>query len=334
MSPARASTENSLVISRQPRDTRAASINAQNHSRGRMHRLFSSKLRSSRHRVSLAIFVLGTASPAFLVTTLHAQQATLADTPVTPAPILTASTSSTLDLSIPAYTSSSANTDQPAPPADIDAPQSQSNEPAPKQTTRILGILPNFRAVSADVKLPPQTVHEKFKTAFEDSFDYSSIFIPLAIAGYNLGTNAYPELGHGGSAYGQYLWRAAIDQTVENFMVEAIVPSITHQDNRYYTLGHGGFWKRTGYALTRVVITRNDAGHETFNTSEVIGSGAAAGISTTYYPSRERSIGNFGSEWGLNIGIDAASFVVKEFWPDVNHALFHGAKPSQPAAAQ
>jgi hypothetical protein len=292
-----------------------------------MHQLFS-KPPSSKHSVSLslAIFLLGT--------TLHAQQTNLADAPSAPAPIQTAFLSPALDLSIPPYISSSADSDQPAPPADIDAPQaqSQSNEPPPKQTSRILGILPNFRAVSADVKLPPQTVKQKFKTAAEDSFDYSAIFIPLALAGYGVGTNPYPEFGSGGAAFGQYLWRAAVDQTVENFMVEAIVPSITHQDNRYYTLGRGGFWKRTGYALTRAVITRNDAGKEVFNTSEVIGSGAAAGISTLYYPARKRSIGTTGSQWGLDIGIDALSFVVKEFWPDVNHALFHGAKPSQTAA--
>ena len=293
-----------------------------------MHQIFSSKYSSFLHRawLSVAIFLLGT--------TLHAQQTTFTDP--SSAPVQTATASPTLDLSnpdlsIPTYISSSADTDQPAPPADIDAPQaqSQSTEPPPKQTSRILGILPNFRAVSADVKLPPQTVKEKFKTAFLDSFDYSAIFIPLAIAGYDVATNPYPEFGHGGVAYGRYLWHAAVDQTVENFMVEAIVPSITRQDNRYYTLGRGGFWKRTGYALTRVVITRNDAGKETFNTSEVVGAGAAAGISTTYYPTRERSVGTFGSQWGLNVGIDALSFVVKEFWPDVNHALFHGAKPSQ-----
>ncbi len=113
---------------------------------------------------------------------------------------------------------------------------------------------------------------------------------------------------------------------------KASFPAITHEDNRYYTLGRGGFWKRTGYAVTRVVVTRNDAGNETFNISEVFGSGAAGAISTTYYPTRERSIGTFGTQWGTNIGIDALSFVVKEFWPDVNHALFHGAKPSQTTA--
>jgi hypothetical protein len=97
---------------------------------------------------------------------------------------------------------------------------------------------------------------------------------------------------------------------------------IARQDTRYYTLGTGGFFKRTGYSLSRVVITRSDSGREVFNVSEVGGAAAAAGISTTYYPARERSVGNFATEWSVNVGIDAASFVAKEFWPEINKKLF------------
>ena len=75
--------------------------------------------------------------------------------------------------------------------------------------------------------------------------------------------------------------------------------------------------------MSRAVITRTDSGRETFNISEVVGAGAASGLSTLYYPSRERSLGSVGTEWGLDVGIDAASFMVKEFWPDINHHLFH-----------
>jgi hypothetical protein len=209
--------------------------------------------------------------------------------------------------------------------------QSQGNQgddqPAP-QTKRILGIIPNFRAVSTDVKLPPQSVKDKFMDATQDSFDYSSILIPGMLAAYSMGTNATPEFHQGAAGYARYFWHAAVDQTSENYMVEFVVPVITHEDTRYYTLGRGGFMKRTGYALSRAVITRTDSGKEEFNISEVVGSGAAAGLSSLYYPTRERSFGNTGSEWGLDVGIDAASFVVREFWPDINHKLFHGAKPS------
>ena len=246
-------------------------------------------------------------------------------------PFSTSQSDSLSALSTDSFVSSSADQTQPAPLPTPQAPQPQADEHTDKQTTRILGILPNFRSVSANVKLPPESVKEKFVTASEDSFDYSSIFIPLAIAGWSLHENSDPEFGSGGVAYGRYLWHAVVDQTSENFFVEAIVPSITHQDNRYYTLGNGGFLKRSSYALSRAVITRSDSGKEVFNISEVVGAGASAGLSNLYYPSAERSFSNTGSQWGLDIGIDAASFVVKEFWPDINHYLFHGAKPFRDA---
>ena len=199
------------------------------------------------------------------------------------------------------------------------------------QTKRILGVIPNFRSVSTDEKLPPMTVKEKFLTATDDSFDYSSVFIPAALSGISMARDATPEFGQGALGYGRYFWHTALDQTSENYMVEFVFPVITHQDNRYYTLGRGGFFKRTGYALSRAVITRNDAGNDTFNTSEVAGAGVSAGLSNLYYPSKERSLSNTGSQWAVDIGIDAASFVAKEFWPDINRKLFHQKDPIEGA---
>jgi hypothetical protein len=230
---------------------------------------------------------------------VHGQsnQNSLSDTPAT-LKTVSAETSSSLG-----------NADYPDAPQAQQASHDSTLEAAQgegQQTKRILGIFPNFRAVSTNVHLPPQPVKEKFLTATQDSFDYSALFIPAIVAGY-----------------GRYYWHAFVDQANENYFVEFIVPVITHEDTRYYTLGTGGFWKRAGYSLSRAVITRNDAGHDTFNISEVVGAGAAAGISNLYYPSRERDFGNTADRWGQNVGIDAATFLVHEFWPDINHALFH-----------
>lgn len=191
-------------------------------------------------------------------------------------------------------------------------------------------MIPNFRSVSTDDVLPAQSVKEKFLTATDDSFDYSSIFIPVALAGYGYLRNATPEFGTGPGAYGQYLWHSAVDQTTENYFVEFVVPAIAHQDNRYYTLGHGGFLKRTGYALSRAVITRSDSAHEEFNVSEVLGAGASAALSTAYYPASQRTFGNVASSWGVDVGIDAASFAIKEFWPDINRRWMHRVNSPKP----
>lgn len=192
-----------------------------------------------------------------------------------------------------------------------------------KQTKRILGIVPNFRSVSANMKLPPQTVKEKFIGTVEDSFDYSSFIFVGLLAGADQLENSTPEFHQGAAGYGRYYWHAFADQTNENFQVEFIWPVATHEDPRYYTLGHGGILKRAAYSFSRIAITRTDSGHETFNISEIGGAGAAAGISDFYYPSPERTWTKTGQRWALNIGLDGATFIFKEFWPDINNAIFH-----------
>jgi hypothetical protein len=206
------------------------------------------------------------------------------------------------------------------------APATASATPAPpeegKQTKRILWIVPNFRAVSVGVKLPPQSVKEKFKTGALDSFDYSAFIFVGIQAGISQATNAYPAFRQGAAGYGRYYWHTFADQTDENLWVEAILPVVLHQDSRYYTQG-GGFVKRGFYAVTRTVITRTDSGKETFNASEIFGAGAAASISSLYYPSQYRDWTKIGQRWLTNVLLDFGTFAAKEYWPDVNHAIFH-----------
>jgi hypothetical protein len=242
-----------------------------------------------------------------------------------------------IDAPRPAILVASTAAPDPAPqPAPAPPQSSSSSQPAPQgqpaqsaqgnstgqQTKRILGIIPNFRAVSADQQLPPETVKDKFMSATHDSFDYSSIFFPGVIAAYNMAERATPEFHQGAAGYARYFWHSAVDQTSENYMVEFIFPTVTKEDSRYYTLGHGGFVKRTGYALSRAVVTRSNSGNEVFNISEVFGSGAAAGLSNLYYPSASRSVGATGTQWGLDVGIDAGTFWFREFWPDINRHVF------------
>jgi hypothetical protein len=192
-----------------------------------------------------------------------------------------------------------------------------------KQTKRILYIVPNFRAVSAGAKLPPQTVKDKFKTGALDSFDYSAFIFVGIQAGIAQATNSYPAFRQGAAGYGRYYWHTFADQTDENLWVEGILPSVLRQDSRYYTLGHGGFFKRGLYAVSRTVITRTDSGRETFNASEIVGAGTAAGISSLYYPTQYRTWTKVGQRWLTNVLLDFGTFAAKEFWPDVNHAIFH-----------
>lgn len=209
------------------------------------------------------------------------------------------------------------------PPADPSAPQAKDLSEG-RQSKRILWIIPNYRAVSANTQLPPLSVKGKFWLATQDSFDYSSFVLAGVLAGIGQARNSTPEFHQGAAGYGRYYWHAFADQAVGNYLTEAIVPAATHEDPRYYTLGHGGFFRRTGYAVSRLLITRTDAGGRTFNFSEIVGNGAGAGVSNLYYPSQERTWTKTQQKWVTQVGIDGVFNVFKEFWPDINHIVFRG----------
>lgn len=226
------------------------------------------------------------------------------------------------EVTLPTPSESSSLPDAPDPVGD-DGQQTGATPQGGKQTSRILGIIPNFRSVSADTKLPPESTKEKLVLTLQDSFDYSSFIFVGILAGISQSQNSYPQFHQGAPGYARYYWHSFADNVNGNLMTEFIVPTVTKEDPRYYTKGHGGVVKRTAYSVSRLLITRTDAGDPTPNFSEVVGNGAAAGLSTLYYPSSERTWTKTGQKWITQIGIDGFSNLVKEFWPDINDHIFH-----------
>ena len=209
------------------------------------------------------------------------------------------------------------------PDAPQPAPQNQASGYEGKQTRRILGIVPNFRSVSVDEKLPPISKHNKFKLTMEDSFDYSSFIYVGILAGVSQAEGSYPEFHSGGPAFARYYWHNFADTLDGNLMTEFVLPVTTKEDPRYYTLERGGIVKRSAYSISRLSITRTDSGGASPNFSEIVGNGAAAGISGFYYPSQERTWTKTGQRWVTQVGLDGFSDLVKEFWPDLNARVFH-----------
>lgn len=190
-----------------------------------------------------------------------------------------------------------------------------------QQTKRMFWVVPNFAAVSADKQLPPLSTRQKFVLAMHDSVDYSSFVWTGVIAAQSYGLNSDSELGSGIAGYGRYYWRAYADGVSGTFFTEAIVPALTHEDPRYYTLGHGGFFRRTYYALSRTVLTKTDSGGTTFNWSEVAGNGAEAALSNAYYPPQERSLSQTARNWATQMESAALNNIAKEFWPDIRRKI-------------
>jgi len=104
-------------------------------------------------------------------------------------------------------------------------------------------------------------------------------------------------------------------------MTEAVVPALLKEDPRYFRLGTGGILKRTGYAVSRIWVTRTDAGGRTFNFSEIAGAGLSSAISNVYYPQEDRTLSKNLNRWGTMVAEDTVFNLLKEFWPDMRQKI-------------
>jgi hypothetical protein len=211
---------------------------------------------------------------------------------------------------------------------DAPRPAQPSSSPSPNgaqhQVSRnhIFWVIPNYRADEDSTKITALSASAKIKVAIDDSFDPSAFLVAGVFAGVGMAQRQYPSFGQGAQGFAKYYGGAFADQAIGNLMSEGLFPAALHQDPRYFVKGTGGFWKRTGYAISREFITRGDDGREHVNTSELAGNAVAAGISNAYYPAADRSFGTTANKWGEQIGLDTFFNVAKEFWPDVRKKLF------------
>ncbi|SPF43440.1 exported hypothetical protein [Candidatus Sulfotelmatobacter kueseliae] len=215
---------------------------------------------------------------------------------------------------------------------------------------RLFYTLPNFLTLQNKGLLPPLSTKDKYKVVALGTFDYIQYPWWGLLAAVSQADNSEPAYGQGWVSYAKRYGTQAADSTIENFMVGAVFPSILHQDPRFYYSGQGSFGRRTGYAVSRIFVTRSDSGKKQFNYSEIFGSAAAAAISTyTYHPRStylstptnphlfvpsDRTLVNTISVWGTQVSLDTITLVVKEFWPDVHRKLSHKQRPDQGAVGR
>ncbi|MBV8514868.1 MAG: hypothetical protein JO260_06175 [Acidobacteria bacterium] len=190
---------------------------------------------------------------------------------------------------------------------------------------RILGFIPNFQTKNDDPgNQPPLTVKQKYILAWHQTVDFSAHIGNLFQAGLQQASDAQPHYGEGWGPYLERFGAAEGDQVTSSFFIFGFLPSILHDDPRYFRKGPGHSIKsRIYYAATRTVISRKDSGESTFNIPQVAGQLFQQSISTIYYPPEDRTSGRVFENWGTTLAYNSAYNVVKEFYPDLLHLVFH-----------
>jgi protocatechuate 3,4-dioxygenase beta subunit len=182
-----------------------------------------------------------------------------------------------------------------------------------EEQQRVLGVYPNFY-VSYIKDPPPLSSGQKFRLALRTSADPVTIAIPVFIAGIEQAQNSFRGYGQGAHGFAKRFGAATADSLVSTMITDAILPSVLHQDPRYFYKGTGSVHFRAFYAIASVFICKSDHGHWEPNYSNLLGNLASAGISNIYYPSTDRTGTRLTiNNWLLGTASGAVSSLFQEF---------------------
>lgn len=206
-----------------------------------------------------------------------------------------------------------------------------------EEKQRVLGVFPNFY-VSYVPNPVPLTPHQKFQLAYRTLVDPISLALIGLTAGTQQASNVY-AWGQDGPSFAKR-YAAAYGNFMNSTLIgSALLPSLLHQDPRYFVKGKGSFPARAAYAVATSIICKGDNHHWQPNVSAIGGGVAAAGISNLYYPAPNHANARqifIGAAFGT--GFTAVSNLIQEFasrklTPHIPPTELETATPDSPAAS-
>ena len=185
---------------------------------------------------------------------------------------------------------------------------------------RASGVLPNYRTAELSAPFTSITARQKFTIVRKITLDWPSYFTASLSSGISQLNNRNPSFGQGMQGFAHRYGASVLDHAGGNFLTEAALPILFHQDPRYFRKGTGSIRGRIAWAASRVVISRNDRGNWGFNASEFVGNGMIASLGNAYYPDA-RGFNPTMQRMFSQISTDALSHILKEFWPDLKKKM-------------
>jgi hypothetical protein len=176
---------------------------------------------------------------------------------------------------------------------------------------RVLGFIPNFY-VTYDRHPVPLTPKLKFQLALRATTDPVTFLGTAFVAGMDQAADKF-DFQQGAKGYFQRFGASYANGFTDIMVGGAILPSILHQDPRYFYKGTGTNKSRMLHALSYPFICRGDNGRLQPNYSSLGGYLASGAISNAYYPASNRGPGLVLNTALVDIGASMANGLLQEF---------------------
>jgi hypothetical protein len=215
-------------------------------------------------------------------------------------------------------TQDSSSSQTPAQQPDAEKSQRQKAEEQLKQQEhqRVMGVMATFNTTTNKDALP-LSPGQKFQLFFKSSTDPWPFLLAAVVSGIGQADDSYPTWGQGAQGYAKRYGAAYSDAFIGNFFGNAVLPSLWHEDPRYFQKGSGSFTSRALWAASSTVWCKRDKGGWGPNYANVVGNLIGSAVARAYYPASERTVSDTITD-GLTVSAEGiAGAEVIEFWPDI-----------------
>lgn len=181
-----------------------------------------------------------------------------------------------------------------------------------EEQQRVFGFVPNTYVNYEGADAAPMSSRMKFQLAMRTAVNPVTIGGVFLLAGmYQAGGT--PDYQQGAAGYGERVGAIGAEGFANIMIGGAILPSVLHQDPRYFYQGTGSKKSRLMHALTAPLIARGDNGREEINFSSMGGDLATGALLTAWYPDSNRGAGLVFTSFGVATGERAINGVIQEF---------------------
>jgi len=195
-----------------------------------------------------------------------------------------------------------------------------------EESQRVLGVFPNFYS-AFDWNAPSLNARQKFQLAFRSEIDPITFAGAALIAGGEEYRKIYPGYGQEVGGFGKRFAAQYVNDFDSRMIGSALLPTLFHQDPRYFYKGTGTIRSRAFYAIRSAFICRGDNGKPEFDFSHIGGDLAAGTLSNLYYPEANEGVSLVFTNTLIEIGGMAGTNLIREFVLRgiTSHVPIHGA---------
>jgi hypothetical protein len=180
-------------------------------------------------------------------------------------------------------------------------------------------------------RVPKLTPANKMVFWLHEEIQPTSPLPALVSAEYGNLVDSDPKYGTNGEAFGKRFGAALARQASMRFFSDSLLPTLTHEDPRYYRQAEGSYGSRAWHATERMFIAQSDDGHHVFDVSDIFGRLLGSGLTMAYYPHRSANGGVVLRTWGTAVAGGVGDNLFLEFWPDIVTRIRHRHQNAQTA---